>query len=67
MIITGGPGKIFLPDGTEIGVTFEPFAVKFLPTGHTQVTWTMENTLPSGDIVSGRMYLASDKVEDVQL
>lgn len=33
MYIKGGPGKIYLPDGTEIAVTFEPFEVKFDITG----------------------------------
>jgi len=27
--VKSGPGKILMPDGTEIGVTFEPFEVKF--------------------------------------
>jgi hypothetical protein len=29
VIIGGGPGQIFLPDGTVLDAVFEPFQIKF--------------------------------------
>jgi hypothetical protein len=42
--MNGGPGKITMPDGTEIDVMFEPFEVKFLPfrTTHVKVQLDVE-------------------------
>ena len=45
MILQGGPGKIYLPDGTEIDVMFEETEVNFAPVlaTHACVTLTKED------------------------
>jgi hypothetical protein len=42
VILRGGPGKILLPDGKEIGVTFDLIEIKFNVTGSTLATYRLE-------------------------
>lgn len=66
MILKGGPGKIVMPDGTEIAVIFDVLNIEFSKTGHTYADFTFCSDDPFPSIAGGRVNIISNQIETTE-
>lgn len=67
MILKAGPGKIIMPDGTEIDVMFDIIKIEFDRAGFTYADFQMTSTPDIQSIASGGLHLTSNQTETVEI
>ena len=66
MILKGGPGKITMPDGTEIDVIFDVLNIEFSKAGYTYADFTFCSNDPFPSIAGGRINITSNQIETTE-